>query len=135
MSLKDQVVLVTGSSRGLGLAIAKALYSEGAHVIINYLNPSSESGADAAAANLNTIAVRADVTDESQVNSLFHQAESYFGSPISIVVNNALGNFKFNGNARKKLDDIDWSDFDFQLRTTLQGAMNTTKAAILASGS
>ncbi|KAK5085025.1 hypothetical protein LTR70_007695 [Exophiala xenobiotica] len=130
MSLRNQVALVTGSSRGLGLAIAKALHAEGVHVVINYVDPTSEDTAQANATALNTIAIRADVTDLDQVQSLFDRVESHFQQPISIVVNNALGAFKFNGPGRKTLDQITWSDFDLQLRTTLQGALNTTKSAL-----
>ncbi len=130
MSLKDQIALVTGSSRGLGLAIAKALHAEGAHVIINYVHCTSEEAAHTAATSINSIAVRADVTNSEQIQSLFASAESHFGSPISIVINNALGTFKFNGPARRTLEDIHWGDFDLQLRTTLQGALNTTKCAL-----
>ncbi|KAK5946499.1 hypothetical protein PMZ80_000642 [Knufia obscura] len=130
MSLTDQLALITGSSRGLGLAIAKALHAEGCAVIINYLQPTSAPAATAAATSLSTIAIRADVTDPSQVQSLFTAAQSHFHRPITILVNNALGTFKFNGPARKTLDTITWTDFESQLRTTLQGALNTTKCAL-----
>ena len=38
MHIKNQVVLVTGGARGLGLAITHALINEGARVVVNYLN-------------------------------------------------------------------------------------------------
>lgn len=130
MALEGQIALVTGSSRGLGLSIARALHNHGATIIINYNNPQSEEWASVAAQSLQGLSVRADVTDEVQVKDLFARAEAHFGSPISIIVNNALGDFKFNGDGRKKLEDISWSDFNLQLKTTLQGALNTTKAAL-----
>jgi len=128
MSLSGRVAVVTGSSRGLGLAIAQALHKEGAHVVINYQK--NEKLAKEAAEALNAIAIKADVTDLTQVQDLFAQAQSHYCQPIAIVVNNALGDFKFNGDARLKLTDITWTDFDKQIRTSLQGTLNTTKAAI-----
>ena len=130
MSLNGRVALITGSSRGLGLAIAEALHDAGAQVVINYINSSSEQPAREIARTLNGMAMPTDVTDPAAVQNLFRVAELYFGQPISIVVNNALGNFSFNGDARRHLEDIEWSDFDVQLQTTLRGALNTTKAAL-----
>lgn len=128
MSLHKEVAVVSGSSRGLGLAIAETLQSEGCHVVVNYIH--SKSLAEEAASRLNTIAVQADVTDPDAVKHLFQQARERFGRPVSIVVNNALSDFQFNGEERKKIEEIQWRDFDQQLRTTVQGALNTTQAAI-----
>lgn len=128
MSLDGQIALVTGSSRGLGLAIAKNLHHEGARVVINYIK--SEQEARRVAQQLDGIAIRADVTSLTQVEALFDQSKQRFGRPIDIVVNNALADFRFNGDARKRIEDIEWTDFDAQLRTSLQGALNTTKAAL-----
>ena len=129
LSLADQVVLVTGSSRGLGLAIARAFHNHGARVVLNYKN--NQAAADKAATQLNAIALKADVTELDQVTSLFAAAERHYEAPISVVVNNALADFKFNGDARPKLDSIQWADFDAHLKVSLQGALNTTKAALL----
>lgn len=128
MKLSEQVVLITGSSRGLGAALARAFSDEGAHVVINYLK--SERTASTLAKELNAIALQADVTDEAQVRSLFKAAEKHYGKPVTTIVNNALVNFEFNGDARLKLEQIQWQDFDAQLQGSLRGAFNTTKAAL-----
>jgi 3-oxoacyl-[acyl-carrier protein] reductase len=127
--LSDQIVLVTGSSRGLGLAIARTFQAEGARVVINCRSSSSFEQAEAAAKEIGGIAIIADVTDKEQIAKLFRAAETHFGQPISVVVNNALADFKFDGDARKKLNSIEWEDFDRQIRVAVQGALNTTKAA------
>ncbi|KAI4594098.1 3-oxoacyl-[acyl-carrier-protein] reductase [Pestalotiopsis sp. 9143b] len=127
--LADQVVLVTGSSRGLGLAIARAFHAEGAKVVLNCSSESSLNATAQLAAELGAIAVAADVTDLDQVRSLFDRAESHYGRPVGVVVNNALASFQFNGGARKTLGAIEWADFDAQLRVAVQGALHTTKAA------
>lgn len=48
MHIKNQVVLVTGGARGLGLAITHALINEGARVVVNYLNTSSSTNLSSA---------------------------------------------------------------------------------------
>lgn len=130
MKLSDQIVLVTGSSRGLGLAIAKAFSHEGARVVLNYLR--SDVVVVAAASNeLNDAFVcRGDVTDAAEVRNIFTAAERHYGRPITTVVNNALADFSFNGDARQNLDTIEWAEFDLQLQGSLRGALNTVQAAM-----
>lgn len=128
--LSEQIVLVTGSSRGLGLAIAKAFSAEGAHIVLNCKSSDSLMTSKVTANELGGIAIQADVTDAQQVQSLFRQADVHFGHPISVVVNNALADFQFNGDARKKLGSLEWEDFDTHMRVAVQGALNTTKAAL-----
>lgn len=127
MSLKNELAIVTGSSRGLGLAVAKALFAEGAKIVINYVH--SKDAAQAAAKSLDAIAIQADVKDATQVAALFHEAQKHYRRPVSIVVNNAV-EYKFNGDARSKLEDITYDEFGSQFKTTIQGALNTTKAAL-----
>lgn len=62
---------------------------------------------------------------------MFAEAAKYFGKPITTVVNNVLpGNFKFNGEGRKSIEQIDYEDFDLHFRGYIQGTLNTTKAAL-----
>ena len=74
--------LVTGSSRGIGAATARALAAEGWRVTLNYLN--SPDRAQALAAELGTEALRADVADPAQVRELFAAA-----GPFDLLVCNA----------------------------------------------
>ncbi|NLA87495.1 MAG: 3-oxoacyl-ACP reductase FabG [Clostridiales bacterium] len=74
-----KTALVTGGSRGIGAACARALASGGNGVIIQYLN--SETAAHELAAELGGKAVRADVADSAQVKQMFETAE-----PIDILV-------------------------------------------------
>ena len=133
--LKDQVVLVTGSSRGLGLAIAKAFIRQGSRVVLNHHStPAAEirSMYDNTEEHYNRVMLsRADVTDPTQVHTMFRAAEDHFGAPISTVVNNAMaGKFKFKGDARPKIHELEWSQIDVQLQGFLRGTLNTTKAAM-----
>ncbi|OWM78806.1 NADPH-dependent aldehyde reductase-like protein, chloroplastic [Punica granatum] len=93
--LEGRVAIVTGSSRGIGRAIALHLASLGAKLVVNYTSASSAAEADAVAAQINSsspgsaIVVRADVSEPSQVQSLFDAAEQAFASPVHILVNSA----------------------------------------------
>ncbi|KAI6673546.1 hypothetical protein NL676_001452 [Syzygium grande] len=91
--LRGRVAIVTGSSRGIGRAIAAHLALLGAKVVVNYTSNSAQ--ADLVVAEINSsspnaaISVRADVSDPESVRSLFDAAESAFDSPAHILVNSA----------------------------------------------
>ena len=114
--LCEQVVLVTGAGRGLGSSIAAAFAREGARVAINYRN--SKAGAEALVASLGdrALAVPADVRDAGAVKRMVAEVTGAFGAPTT-VVHNALADFAFNGDARKKL-----------AQTGLRGALNLIHA-------
>lgn len=130
MRLDEQTVLITGGGRGLGASIAAAFAGQGARVVIDYRN--SKDAAEALADRLgeNAIAVQGDVTDESAVAALFGAAREHFGTPITTVVNNALADFSFDGDARPKAETITWERFDAQLRGSVRAALLTTQAAL-----
>ncbi|MED4534273.1 3-oxoacyl-ACP reductase [Metabacillus fastidiosus] len=129
MEIKDQIVLVTGASRGLGAATAKAFGKAGAKVIVNYLN--SEDKAKEVVNSIGehkAIAIRADIRNEAEVNDMFRKTKEHFGKSITTIVNNALINFTFNGDDRKNIDTIQWSDFQTQFEGSILGALNTIKS-------
>jgi 3-oxoacyl-[acyl-carrier protein] reductase len=91
MRLKDKVALVTGSSRGVGRAVALAYGREGAKVVINYT--SSEKSANEAVEQIEkmgskAIAVKADVAKKAEAEALVQAGIDAFGS-LDILVNNA----------------------------------------------
>ena len=91
MSLEGKVALVTGASRGIGLAIALELAGRGADIAFNYLrNHSAASGAAEAieARGVRCLRVRAHLGDEEKIDDLFDAVESEYGR-VDILVNNA----------------------------------------------
>lgn len=131
LELADQLVLVTGAGRGLGSAIARAFAREGSRVVVNYRQ--SDAAAESLAAEIGStraLAVRADVTDPEQVTAMFTTARNHFGAAVTTVVNNALADFSFNGEARAKAHEISWDAFAAQLEGSAHGALNTIQAAV-----
>jgi len=91
MKLAEKIAVVTGSSRGVGRAVALGFAAEGANVVINYT--SNEKAANevvdiVADMGRKAIAVKADVANREEVDRLFGQALDSFGK-IDILVNNA----------------------------------------------
>lgn len=88
--LSGRVALVTGSSKGIGYALAGALAAAGARVVLNARSPEALAAARAqlAALGAQVDAVPFDVTDEAAVNAGVARIEAEIG-PIDILVNNA----------------------------------------------
>lgn len=89
--LKGQTALVTGANSGIGRAIALALGRAGANVAVNYVAKPEDAEAVAAelrAAGVGAITLRADVSDEAQVQAMFAAAVKEFGT-VDILASNA----------------------------------------------
>jgi 3-oxoacyl-[acyl-carrier protein] reductase len=128
LQLQDKVAIVTGGSRGLGLASARALVAEGARVVIC---ARGEEALQSAAATLRSLAgrddavlaVQADVSETAGVERLVHDTVAAF-SRIDIVVNN-VG--KAGGTDIVETSDEEWvSAFD----QTLFPAIRLSRLAV-----
>jgi 3-oxoacyl-[acyl-carrier protein] reductase len=134
MDFQDKVVLVTGSSRGIGAAIARAFAAEGAAVAVNYLNNSDAAGAVAAECrNLGgeASAFQADVTDGDAITGLVDGVLETFGK-IDILVNNAFRPYVFDPENRKMFWELDWSDYQTQIDGALISTHGLCKAVLPA---
>lgn len=94
--LSGKVAVVTGASKGIGAAIAKALAAEGAAVVVNYA--SSREGAEQTVAEIarnggKAVAMQGDVAKSADVERLFAETQKAFGR-LDVLVNNA-GVYKF----------------------------------------
>jgi 3-oxoacyl-[acyl-carrier protein] reductase len=126
LSLDGKIAVITGSSRGIGRAIARELASRGASVVINYLN-SSQAAYELADEIQSTGGLaeiyQADVSDFQSAQELIKFAISTFDS-LDILVNNA-------GITRDKLimmmTEDDW---DIVQATNLKSTFNCSKAAV-----
>ncbi|HET8763365.1 MAG TPA: SDR family NAD(P)-dependent oxidoreductase, partial [Gemmatimonadales bacterium] len=122
IDLSGQGALVTGGSRGIGLAIAKALHAAGARVAIA-ARDLDRARAAAAEIGEGSLALRCDVADAAQVERAVQEAEAGLGA-IDILVNNAGVT---RDNILLRLGDDDW---DAVLDANLKGAFLTTRACI-----
>jgi 3-oxoacyl-[acyl-carrier protein] reductase len=137
MKIDEQIVLVTGAGRGLGASIATAFVREGARVVVNYRRSAEAAKALGARLGDRALAVQADVTDRQAIDRPAATVETHWGRPITTVVNNALGDYKFNGDAREQLGTIAWQSFMTQLDVSVRGALNVMQAmapAMAAAG-
>jgi 3-oxoacyl-[acyl-carrier protein] reductase len=122
IDLTGKTAFVTGSTRGIGLAIARALYGAGANVAIVGRDPER---ARAVAGELGSRAtgVACDVAVAEQVETAITAAESALG-PVDILVNNAG---LTRDNILLRLTEADW---DAVLDANLKGAFHTTRVTI-----
>lgn len=91
MRFTNKIVLVTGSSRGIGRATALEFAKEGAKVAINYVNSESEANAlveEIKGIGSEAIAIKCDLSQEEQVRRMFDEVINRFGK-LDILVNNA----------------------------------------------
>jgi 3-oxoacyl-[acyl-carrier protein] reductase len=91
MKLKDKIALVTGSSRGVGRAVALGFAKQGANVIVNYTsneNAASEVVSEIQSMGGKAISVKADVAQKPEAENLVNSAIYEFGR-LDILVNNA----------------------------------------------
>ena len=97
MEFKGKVVLVTGSSRGIGRAIALLFAREGARIIVDYhvsdVEPDAEKNAHSVVDEINkigseAIAIKCNVAEEKQVKEMIKKSMAKFGK-IDILINNA----------------------------------------------
>ena len=126
--LQGQVAIVTGSSRGIGAACAKAMAKTGAKVVVNYPTTKSKENAEKVVSEIqkdggHAISYQCDVSKEEEVVQMFKATINEFGT-VDILVNNA-------GLQRDaKFLDMTLEDWNFVLGVNLTGQFLCAREAI-----
>jgi 3-oxoacyl-[acyl-carrier protein] reductase len=132
MNFAGKVVLVTGASRGIGAAIARAFAAEQATVAVNYLR-NGEAANDVVqacrAAGGDAFAVQADVTQPAQVTRLVQQVIEEAGR-IDVLVNNAFRATAFDPEHRQTFAEVDWADYEAQFNGSVGAAYHLCRAVL-----
>jgi len=126
MSFRDQVVLVTGGSKGIGRAISQAFGQMGAQVVINYGHDEEtarQSEKEVQEAGGKAIAWKADITLKEDVDRMFKEVLDRFGH-LDVLVNNAG---VIRDTYMMLMSDKDW---DRVIETNLKGTFSCSRAAL-----
>ncbi len=122
-SLEGKVALVTGASRGIGLAIARSLARMGAKLALCARDPKRLEGVaeEFERAGTSVLAVSTDVTRAAEIISLVHKTEKTLG-PVEILVNNAGIGYS------APVQDAEEANWDAVLDTNLKAVFLLTRA-------
>lgn len=124
MDLKGKVTFITGSTRGIGLAIAKAFAQAGANIVLNGRSTiSAELIAEIEAFGVKCIGVSGDISDFEEAGRMIQETQEKLG-PITILINNAgITNDKLMLRMKPE-------EFDQVLKINLVGTFNMTQQVL-----
>ncbi|OGA30735.1 MAG: hypothetical protein A3G80_06725 [Betaproteobacteria bacterium RIFCSPLOWO2_12_FULL_62_13b] len=132
MRLGNTIAVVTGSSKGIGRAIALALAHEGCDVVVNGLDVESMNSVvkEIRETGRRAMPVRADVCNAKQVNEMIDECVRTFGR-IDILVNNAGGSMGTPTRLPPKvIGDVTEDTWDLVIDVNLKGTFLCTQAAV-----
>src|SRR5689334_12312154 len=122
LGLDNKTIIITGGANGIGFAIAKLMYEEGANIVIADLN-SDLALSRAAELGDRAIGIRCNVVEEKAVESMVARTKERFG-PVHVLVNNA-------GLTRDmRIEKMQEGDWDVVIDVVLKGAFFCTRAVV-----
>ncbi|MCO5089979.1 SDR family oxidoreductase [Bosea sp. (in: a-proteobacteria)] len=132
MKFRDRAILVTGSSRGIGAAIARAFATEGGIVIVNYRTDTGAAEAVAAecrALGGEALAIAADVTCPDAVAAMAARISEEVGR-LDVVVNNAFAPYRFDPDKRARFWETPWESYGQQFEGAVKAAYTVSRAML-----
>lgn len=124
-NLTNKVILITGSSKGIGSATAQLLAQQGAQVVINYASSDEDAQHTLDAIKNqggNAIKIKADVSDTAQVKAMFNEVLTVYGK-LDVLINCA-GIMK-----NKPFNEVTLDDYTSQYDVNVRGIFNTMQEA------
>ncbi|MCU4178692.1 3-oxoacyl-ACP reductase [Bosea sp. BH3] len=132
MKFRDRAILVTGASRGIGAAIAKAFAAEGGLVVVNYRTNAEAAEAVATecrALGGEALPIAADVTSAEAVAAMAEQIGQEIGR-LDVVVNNAFAPYRFDPDNRARFWEIPWESYSQQFEGAVKAAYTVSRAML-----
>jgi NAD(P)-dependent dehydrogenase (short-subunit alcohol dehydrogenase family) len=126
--MTQQIVIVTGGSRGIGAATARLLGREKASVVVNYRNAKVEADAavkDVEASGGRAFAIQGDMGTEADILRVFAETDRVFG-PLTGLVNNA----GITGGQKRRIDAITFAGVMEVMRVNLAGPLLCAREAV-----
>jgi NAD(P)-dependent dehydrogenase (short-subunit alcohol dehydrogenase family) len=126
--MRQQIVIITGASRGIGAATARLLGREKAAVVVNYRKARADADAvvnDIKASGGDAIGIQGDVGNEDDVLRLFAETDRTFG-PVTGLVNNA----GIVGGAKRRVDALTFAGIMEVMRVNVAGQMLCAREAV-----
>lgn len=117
---ENRTAIITGASRGIGVALAKRLAADGFAVVINYASsaqPAEELAESLKADGHKAIAIRADISRPDAVTALFDKTISEFGG-VDVIVNNA------GVMTTQPIAEMDDATYDAMMDINVRGTFN-----------
>jgi len=128
--MNNKLVLISGSGRGLGAGIAKSFANAGYKIAINYSKSFDKAKSLSEEIDCDSHIFKCDVSNDGEVHNMVDEIRDTFGEFPSILINNAMTSYVFNGDDRKTAEDITWNEIQRHLNVTLKGSINLIQALI-----
>lgn len=126
--LEGKVALITGADSGIGRAVAHLFASEGANIVVAYLDEHEDARETQQAIEglgRDCLLVSGDISQPQDVERIADAAREFGRGTIDVLVNNASVQFVHEDFAEAPLDQLDWT-----VRTNLLGTMYLTRAVL-----